>query len=109
MIRKGADNGCKTTVNPRKTTMNPRISGSCYKSFRLNGAIFRRNSACRNNLGKARYRAELMSNAGSDLRLIMVDDVPRDLRNILPGLGMGDQPNFPSGRKVKQCLTDLPQ
>ena len=58
----------KTTVNRRKTTLNRRISGSCYRSFRLNGTIFRRNSSSGKYLGKAPPSPELMCNLREDLR-----------------------------------------
>jgi hypothetical protein len=68
MSGKAADHPRKTTVKPRKNTVNPRISGPCYKSFRLNGDVFCRNSAPARNLVLPQGGVEFMCNAGNDLR-----------------------------------------
>jgi hypothetical protein len=68
MTAKTTDHPRKTTVNRGKTTVNPRISTRCYKSFRLNGTIFRRNSRSSKDLELPRAYVELKCNAGKGLR-----------------------------------------
>ena len=69
MILKAADHPRKTTVNRRKTTLNSRISGSCYKSFRLNGDDFRRNYRRGRHLELAPYGVEFKPSPANELRL----------------------------------------
>ena len=68
MVRKAADDTRKTTVNRRKTTLNRRISGSCYKSFRQNGDVFRRNSRPGKDLELWSYGVEFKTSPDNELR-----------------------------------------
>jgi hypothetical protein len=68
MVRKATDDRRKTTLNRRKTTLNSRISGSCYKSFRQNGDVFRRNPRVHKNLELAPYGVEFKPKPINELR-----------------------------------------
>ena len=105
MARKAADDRRKTTVNRSKTTLNRRISGSCYKSSRLSGAIFRRNSSPRRNLELPPGCVELMCNAHKDLRPILTDGSRQSVHKNLPNMDFGDQGKISTGGYVKRSIT----
>src|SRR5262245_54050102 len=81
MIRKTVDHPRKTVESWVKTTQNRLMARPCYKSFRQNGAAFRRNSHPVKDLALLTYNVEFKSNPARELRLKTTIARTADYRN----------------------------
>jgi hypothetical protein len=105
MIRKTVDDPRKATQNGSKKWHPSRIRGRCYRSFRQNGDVFRRNFHPGNDLELWSYGVEFKLNPANQLRLITTVARLADCRNTLSANEIGLRTEFSPAEIVAQSIT----
>src|SRR5262245_58023811 len=105
MVRKTVDHPRKTTQNGCKRWHSWANGGQCYKSFRQNGDVFRRNYAMSKDLELLSGCVVFKCNLCDDLRLKTVDGPRCVFRNRLSRNGFRRSLNFSPAGEVQQGIT----